>query len=370
MKMLSSMILLYCAFSRAFGAYPYPFGGDGSPCDSSTDPPPIASYHVHVVFNGSDYDSSVAAINLHDAFVDYYIQNIDPTNSTEMDTCDFSHPYGYYPSYNKMCQFPFNASIGAFPFSRSNIFLGSNYAFFIPNDITNDFANSNSKYNYNYYLLTQAWFRQYSQNNKLSNNYNLSYIFHTNTGCENLDHTIWAMLSYDYNYPRIYKPGLYCCHNGPPPQCYCNVTRYMYDVNGNIDKQLTSNLTFDDSDNNNNNSNHNTTRLILQDDKKSSVSVTSSDEMLCLSIDYDTNELVLENCTNDHFDQTYWRETLYTDNFIQLENFGDEGLSYILFRLGFYVIRVFRARIVFLFYFLFRLFYFVLFCFWWFWLVA
>ena len=286
---LFHVISLCFGFSCVLGTYPYPFPDNESPCDSNTNPPPIQSYHVHVVFNGSDYNSAQAAINLHSSFVDYYINHIDPFNLNEMQECPFSHPAGYHPNYNSMCRFSFTANMSSFPFSGDPIFGGTNYAFYIPNYIKNDNANSNSNKNYNYYLLTQAWFRQYSQKNVLSSNYNLSYVFHVNTGCENLDHTIWSMKSYDYNFDPIVKSALLCCHDGPPPKCYCNVTQYVYDNDNNSQSR-------------------------------------------CLAVDYESNELILESCSNSGPDETVWRETLYTDDFVQLENWGNTGLfSIVLF---------------------------------------
>eukprot|EP01083_Nonionella_stella_P226094 803286_1 len=184
------LLSLYYLFSISLSSpYPYPYPNGTSPCNNIQSPPPIISFHVHSVFDGTNKTSSEAALNLYHSFIEY----INP----EMEQCPFSHPNsaGYY---TKICVFPFNASMSAFPFFTSHIFGATDYAFFIPK--------SN-------YLIAEMWWRQY--NNPLLT----SYMVHVNTGCEDNSHTIWSMVNENYPY-KTNKTGLFCCHDGPA-KCYC-----------------------------------------------------------------------------------------------------------------------------------------------------
>ena len=289
-----SCVLFVCTLGS--GRYPYPYPeNEVWPCDSLTDLPQINSYHVHVTFNGSDHNSSLAAMNLHSSYIKYYLSNINTLeNVTLMEVCPFSHDNNYHPNYQQVCAFSFNTSMTQFPFFTMHLFGNvSNYAFYIPD-------------NDSIFSKTQKWFRQHT---KLHGNF-VSYAIHTNTGCEIKDHTEWMITAYDYWPGQDTMEPMYtgCCHYGPPPKCYCNSTRYILSQSNNYNT-----YTYMNKQNN----------------------ILDSGGDLCLTADMNSNLnytglLTLENCENNSFtnlnmsgmNPTYWIETAYTDTFIQLENYG------------------------------------------------
>lgn len=186
-----SMIALGIS-SNPYDNYPFPYPNGISPCEDTTNPPEILSFHVHVVFDGSNKTTAQSALNLHSSF-------ISATNPN-MEICPFSHPNGA-SFYDDICVFPFNQTALDW---KSVIFGNTDYAFFIPKQ---------------HYLYADMWFRQ---------NYNpnlVSYMFHVNTGCEDWDHTVWSMVNEGYPY-KTNKSGLFCCHDGPN-NCYCDITQYI-----------------------------------------------------------------------------------------------------------------------------------------------
>jgi len=159
----------------------------------------ILSYHVHVVFNGTDVPASTQAIRMFHTFetaVSAYM------NITYVPTCPFSHANAA-PQYSSICVFGgFDASMESFPFEGSGVFTGSNFAYFIPR-------------NPHLFMWATEWFRR-----SLT-----SYIFHVNTGCEDMDHTAWAISSEGYQWPVVRRDHLYCCHEGGTG-CYCDIVQY------------------------------------------------------------------------------------------------------------------------------------------------
>ena len=234
--------------------------------------PTFTSFHVHVCFNGTNYEESLSAVNLHSSFINYYNNYLSNNTITmeSMKECPFPHPKGYNPNFNIVCYFPFNATMNAFPFPNNDPIFGTeNYAFYIPK--VNDL-----------YINIQSWFQH--------NHGNISYLFHANTGCEANDHTKWALFGYKYKFSSVHIPALMCCQYGPPSICYCNITMYQLNLNNN---NINSHL---------------------------------NGYYLTVSNDINNNQLLLINNTianTNHYDfQLQWRETLYTSNFPQLENFG------------------------------------------------
>ena len=181
--------------------YPYPYPNGISPCDDAESPPPIISFHVHSVFDGTNKTKAQSAIDLYWAFIRY----INPN----MAQCPFSHANA--AAFQKdICYLPFNATMDEFPFFISHIFGGTDYAFYIPT---------------HHYLTAEIWWRQHNDPSLTH------YMFHPNTGCKDKSHTIWSMTNEGYPFPTN-KTGLFCCHNGPLG-CYCDITQYGLDgMNG------------------------------------------------------------------------------------------------------------------------------------------
>jgi len=75
------------------------------------------------------------------------------------------------------------------------------------------------------YLWATEWWRQHA-------NVGTSYVVHVNTGCEDMDHTRWAVASEGYRWPVVNRSHLYCCHAPPSSGCYCDITQYSFGTYG------------------------------------------------------------------------------------------------------------------------------------------
>lgn len=157
------------------------------------------------------------AINLRDSFLNY-LESINP-NYAKMCSFSVTNPG---PSMKDICvlETAYNATMDAFPFPTDNIIFGAtNFAFFIPKQ---------------HLLMTEMWFRQHNDPSKLS------FIIHSNNGCQDNCHTDWATVNEGYMF-KINPPGLSCCHSGPEG-CYCD-TVYYKTMDGETEKCLTANYT-------------------------------------------------------------------------------------------------------------------------------
>jgi len=181
--------------------YPYPYPNGVNPCNDRDNPPPILSFHVHSVFDGTNRTKSAFALKIRQAFIDH-ISKIEPSFS---DICPFSHTNGA-GYFQKICVFPphWNATMDAFPFPKTDpLFTTTNDAFFIPKE---------------YLLMAEEWWRQHNDPSLAA------FMFHVNTGCEDNSHTFWAMTNEGYPFYTNHS-GLVCCQSGPPG-CFCDFVFY------------------------------------------------------------------------------------------------------------------------------------------------
>lgn len=108
------------------------------------------------------------------------------------------------PDYPDVCHFPAELDTQSMANSQGGFFGLANYAFFIPR---------------HHKEVSESWWRQHRQS--------LDFIVHTNTGCQDPDHTLWATTSSwsGWNPRMMDKSGLICCHTGPAG-CRCDITTY------------------------------------------------------------------------------------------------------------------------------------------------
>ena len=170
--------------------------------------PEIISYHVHAVFDGTNETVLAEALSLHKRFAKAMQARMDHSNTW----CPFSHPNAAL-GYDYICPFQYDVdSIKEQPRSSTGLFGGANYAFHIPTGS---------------YMAAMDWWRQH--HGPL-----VDYMMHVNTGCENHDHSVWAMSNMEYPSPPAFTQttdGLWCCHEGPPG-CYCDLVRYEQPATG------------------------------------------------------------------------------------------------------------------------------------------
>jgi aromatic ring-cleaving dioxygenase len=157
--------------------------------------PPIQSYHVHVFFRSNNRSSIALAQRRHKEFVE--------AMNPDMELCPHPHMDGA-SSYPEICQFPASLDTASMATASGGFFALPNYAFFIPRI---------------HHEEAEAWWRQHHMS--------LDYIVHTNTGCQDPDHTLWPTVSAWSGWsPRLVdKSGLICCHTGPAG-CRCDITLY------------------------------------------------------------------------------------------------------------------------------------------------
>lgn len=157
--------------------------------------PPFESYHIHVFYRSTNLTSIELAQSLHASF----IKAINP----QMELCPHPHMDGA-PNYSDVCHFPVELDTESMASGHGGFFGIPNYAFFIPRA---------------HKEVSEAWWRQHHQS--------LDFIAHTNTGCQDPDHTLWATTSSwsGWNIRLIDKSGLICCHTGPAG-CRCDITLY------------------------------------------------------------------------------------------------------------------------------------------------
>lgn len=132
-----------------------------------------------------------------------------------MERCPFGHPNcrgeviedGRLVSsgYDRICQLDEPAG---FPAGADPIFSGANWAYYVPAAQL---------------AVAEQWWRSHSEG--------LDFVFHACSGCEDVDHTDWALFSYRYRFPMT-KEALLCCHEGPPG-CYCELAQQLEDGTGN-----------------------------------------------------------------------------------------------------------------------------------------
>ena len=195
--------------------YPFPYPNGITPCNDRENPPPILSFHVHLVFYGTNRTKSAFALKVRHKFIDY-IQNIDPSF---VEMCPFSHTNAA-AYYRKICVFPphWNATMDSFPFPMTDpLFTTTNDAFFIPKE---------------YLLMAEEWWRQHNDPALAS------YMVHVNTGCEDNSHTFWAMTNEGYPFYTNHS-GIVCWQSGPPG-CFCDFIFYTVSGDG-TDGCLTAN---------------------------------------------------------------------------------------------------------------------------------
>jgi len=123
-----------------------------------------------------------------------------------------------------------------------------------------------------HYMQVMNWWRLHHST------YLVDYAMHTNTGCGYKDHSLFSMTSYGYPIYNQKLDGLWCCKE-KPPGCICTLVQYQ-----------------------------------------------SSSSGLCLV--QNGSSLVMDNCTSSTFSSwgwDVWRETQYTENFAQMENYGDKA---------------------------------------------
>lgn len=157
--------------------------------------PPIQSYHVHVFYRNNNMSSIALAQKLHADF-------INATNPN-MEECPHPHMDGA-TGYPDVCHFPASLDTEGMASEQGGFFGMPNYAFFIPRP---------------HHDVAEAWWRQH--------HHGLDYFVHTNTGCQDPDHTIWPTVNpwSGWNIRLVDKSGLICCHTGPAG-CRCDVTTY------------------------------------------------------------------------------------------------------------------------------------------------
>lgn len=110
--LFSTVLYISTSIASPSEKYPYPFENGVSPCDVQP-PPPVVSFHVHAVFDGTNKTIAKAALDLRSAFIEFA--------NPKMEQCAFSHSNSA-EYYSEVCYFPFNASMDAFPFFTSPIF--------------------------------------------------------------------------------------------------------------------------------------------------------------------------------------------------------------------------------------------------------
>lgn len=128
---------------------------------------------------------------------------IEATNP-QMEECPHPHMDGA-SDHPDVCHFPTHLDTESMVSANGGFFALANYAFFIPR---------------RHHDTAEAWWRQHHQA--------LDYFVHTNTGCQDPDHTIWPTVSpwSGWNIRLVDKSGLICCHTGPAG-CRCDVTHYV-----------------------------------------------------------------------------------------------------------------------------------------------
>jgi len=107
--------------------------------------------------------------------------------------------------YPHVCRFPTHLNTEDMASAHGGFFGLANYAFFLPRQ---------------HHDVAEAWWRQHHNS--------LDYFVHTNTGCQDPDHTIWPTVSpwAGWNIRLVDKSGLVCCHTGPAG-CRCDITHYI-----------------------------------------------------------------------------------------------------------------------------------------------
>jgi len=259
LSFLALLLLTISSLIKANHVAPMFNGGRGYLNKTCDENPGIISYHIHAVFDGSNSTIYTTALDLHAAFTKAMGQRVDDSNTW----CPFSHPNAAL-GYDQICPFEFDeASLKTQPRTSVGLFGGANYAFHIPRS---------------HYMAAQDWWRQHHGRT-------VDYMMHVNTGCENNDHSIWAMSNTEYpSFPAFKQTtdGLWCCHQGPPG-CYCDLVRYEQPATG-----------------------------------------------MCLSASNES-AVTLAECAPkwDSFDATTWRETWYTQpkmgqpKYVQVEAWGN-----------------------------------------------
>lgn len=154
----------------------------------------VPSFHVHIAYNGWNFPEHVQARRLLEAFAAF-------TNSS---MCTFGHANcmawvienGTLISegFDEICQLD---PLKDFPINDAKGFSAASTAFYVPRSKLYE---------------AEKWWRL--------NHEGVSFFFHACSGCEDLDHTEYAMFSHDYRFP-ITVEALLCCHDGPPG-CYCD----------------------------------------------------------------------------------------------------------------------------------------------------
>merc|ERR1712070_489206 len=170
---------------------------DFAQCDDIDTPPPILSYHLHVLFHGADRDAMDAALQKHNQFL------LALGNYTELCPMAHSQPASEYDG--PICAFPFEFDPAAFPVDAVGPFEAPNFSFFVPKDLLQ---------------VAAGWWQQHRRYTDGA----LDVLVHTNTGCQINDHTafgMWMGTQWEMN-----TKGLACCLHGPPG-CSCMDTYYL-----------------------------------------------------------------------------------------------------------------------------------------------
>lgn len=168
----------------------------GSTSDCARDDLPIISYHIHVLYRGNNVSNIKEAVAAHAAFIAYFNASMAECTHPHMDPS---------PGQQVVCHFPWSGpSIADMAEDHGGFFNMPNYAFFIPKA---------------QYVDAIEWWRRHSGR--------LDFIVHTNSGCQDPDHTLWPVAKTwnGWNPRSLEKEGLICCHTGPAG-CRCDIASY------------------------------------------------------------------------------------------------------------------------------------------------
>ena len=107
-------------------------------------------------------------------------------------------------------------------------------------------------------------------------------MMHVNTGCEDDDHSRFAMKNMEYPDFEQDKDGLWCCHQGPPG-CSCDIVQYQFQAGTGAD--------------------------------------------LCLGANETSRQGLVALCDHQDWGTATWRETTYTPELAQVEIYGTSGAN-------------------------------------------
>lgn len=153
----------------------------------------MPSFHVHIAYNGWNLPEYQQAMRLLRAFRDQHDAPMCPFGHANCFAQQIVNGTLVSQGYDAICQLD---PLNDFPRSDAKGFSAASTAFYVPHSRL---------------YAAERWWRLHNEG--------ANYFFHACSGCEDKDHTDWAMFSHGYRFP-ITTEALLCCHDGPPG-CFC-----------------------------------------------------------------------------------------------------------------------------------------------------